>query len=136
MNIPSKTKDGKDAVVLLDQNEMATGYKFFSISDFSPSDDGKLLAFSTDTTGYRQYTLQIKDLRTGKMLPDKVERTTSTEWSNDGKYLFIGQEDDISKRSDKVWRHTVGTDKNELVFEEKELLFGVGVGISRQSAWG
>ncbi|MEO6051909.1 MAG: S9 family peptidase [Pyrinomonadaceae bacterium] len=127
----SKAKDGNDAVVLLDQNEMATGYKFFSISDFSPSDDGNLLAFSTDTTGYRQYTLQIKDLRTGKMLPDKIERTTSTEWSNDGKYVFIGQEDDISKRSDKIWRHTVGTDKNELVFEEKDLLFGVGVGRSR-----
>ena len=129
----SKSKDGKDAVILLDQNEMAKGFKYFSISDFSPSDDGNLLAFSTDTTGYRQYTLQIKDLRTGKMLPDKIERTTSTEWSNDGKYLFIGQEDAVSKRSDKVWRHTVGTDKNDLIFEEKDVLFGAGVGRSRDS---
>ena len=127
----SRSKDGKDAEVLLDQNEMAKGFKYFSIGAFEPSDDGNLLAFSTDTTGYRQYTLQIKDLRTGKMLPDKVERVTSQEWSNDGKYLFIGQEDAVSKRSDKVWRHTVGSDKNDLVYEDKDVLFGVNVGRSR-----
>lgn len=128
----SKTRDGKDAEVLLDQNEMAKDYKYFAIGAFEPSDDGNLLAFSTDTTGYRQYTLQIKDLRTGKMLPDKIERATSVEWSNDGKYLFITQEDAVSKRSDKIWRHTVGTvDKNELVFEEKDVLFNAGIGRSR-----
>ncbi|MFN0277660.1 MAG: S9 family peptidase [Pyrinomonadaceae bacterium] len=127
----SKTKNGKDPEVLLDQNEMAKGYKYFSVGDFSPSDDGNFLAFSTDTTGYRQYTLQIKDLRTGKMLPDKIERVTSSEWSNDGKYIFVGQEDPVSKRSDKIWRHTVGTDKNDLVFDEKDTLFGVGVVRSR-----
>ena len=127
----SRSKDGKDAEVLLDQNEMAKGFKYFSIGAFEPSDDGNLLAFSTDTTGYRQYTLQIKDLRTGKMLPDKIERVTSQEWSNDGKYLFIGQEDAVSKRSDKVWRHTVGSDKNDLVYEDKDVLFGVNVGRSR-----
>lgn len=127
----SKSKDGKDAEVLLDQNEMAKGFQYFSIGKFSVSDDGNLLAFSTDTTGYRQYTLQIKDLRTGKILPDKIERVTSSEWSNDGKYLFIGQEDPVSKRSDKIWRHTVGTDKDDLLFEEKDVLFDCGVGRSR-----
>ncbi len=127
----SKTQDGANAEVLLDQNKMAEGYKYFAISNFDPSDDGNLLAFATDTTGYRQYTLQIKDLRTGKMLPDKFERVTSVEWSPDGKYLFIGQEDAVSKRSDKIWRHEVGTDKNELIFEEKDVYFNVGVGRSR-----
>lgn len=128
----SKTRDGKDAEILLDQNEMAKGFKYFAISNFIPSDDGNLLAFATDTTGYRQYTLQIKDLRSGKMLPDKIERVTSVVWSNDGKYLFIGQEDAVSKRSDKIWRHTVGTaDNNELIFEEKDVLFNVGVDRSR-----
>lgn len=128
----SKSNDGADAEVLLDQNELAKDYKFFAIGDFDVSDDGNLLAFSTDTTGYRQYTLQIKDLRTGKMLPDKIERVTSSAWSNDGKYLFVVQEDAVSKRSDKFWRHTVGTaDQNDLVFEEKDLLFNLGVGRSR-----
>src|SRR5205085_6770167 len=88
-----KSKDGSDAEVLLDQNAMATGFKYFAIGDFAVSDDGNLLAFATDTTGYRQYTLHIKNLKTGEMLPDKIERVTSVVWSNDGKYLFVGQED-------------------------------------------
>ena len=128
----SKSKDMSSPEVLLDQNEMAKGFQYFAVGAFEPSDDGNLLAFSTDTTGYRQYTLQIKDLRTGKLLPTKIERVTSTEWSNDGKFLFYGQEDPVSKRTDKIWRHTVGTaDKNELVYDEKDVLFNVGVGRSR-----
>ncbi|MBV9216761.1 MAG: S9 family peptidase, partial [Acidobacteria bacterium] len=127
----SKTKDGANAQVLLDQNEMAKGLKYFAITDFSPSDDGNYLAFATDVNGYRQYTLQIKDLRTGQMLPDRVERSTSSEWSADGKYLFISTEDDVSKRSDKVWRHKVGSNDNDLLFDEKDVLFNVGVGRSR-----
>ena len=105
----SKTKDGKDPEVLIDQNEMAKGYKYFAISDFAPSDDGNYLAFATDTTGYRQYTVRIKDLRTGKMLPDKVERVTSVEWSPTASIIFYAQEDQVSKRSNKVWRH-IGRD--------------------------
>ena len=127
-----KAKDGTDAEVLLDQNEMAKGFKYFSIGAFEPSDDGNLLAFSTDSTGYRQYTLQIKDLRTGKTLPDKVERVTSQEWSNDGKYIFYVQEDAVSKRSDKLFRHTVGsTEPDKLIFDEKDVLFGISIGRSR-----
>ena len=127
----SKAHDGKDAETLLDQNEMAKGFKYFAIGSFDVSDDGNLLAFSTDTTGYRQYTLQIKDLKTGKILSDKIERVTSTEWSNDGKYLFVGQEDAISKRTDKIWRHTLGDEKNELIFEEKDVLFNAEISRSR-----
>jgi len=127
----SKSKDLSEAELLLDQNELAKGFNYFAISIFEPSDDGNLLAFATDTTGYRQYTLQIKDLRTGRMLPDKIERVTSAEWSPDGKYLFIGQEDAVSKRSDKIWRHTVGSDRSDLVYEEKDVLFDVGIGRSR-----
>jgi oligopeptidase B len=126
------TQDGKDAVVLLDQNAMATGFKYFAISNFEPSDDGNMLAYAVDTTGYRQYKLQIKDLRTGKMLPDSIERVTSVEWSPDGKYLFYGQEDAVSKRNDKIFRHTVGGNgADELIFDEKNVLFGIGIGRSR-----
>ena len=105
----SKAKDGSNPEVLLDQNEMAKGFKYYSIGAFEPSDDDNFLAFSTDTTGYRQYTLQIKDLRTGKLLPDKIERVTSQEWTPDGKYIFYAQEDPVSKRTDKIFRHTVGS---------------------------
>ncbi|HKP70836.1 MAG TPA: S9 family peptidase [Pyrinomonadaceae bacterium] len=128
----SKAKDGSNPEVLLDQNEMAKGFKYFAIGSFEPSDDGNFLAFSTDTTGYRQYTLQIKDLKTGKVLPDKIDRVTSQEWTPDGKYVFYAQEDPVSKRTDKIFRHTVGsTDPDKLIFEEKDVLFGIGIGRSR-----
>lgn len=127
----AKSREGKDEQILLDQNEMAKGFEYFSIGEFDLSEDGNFLAFSTDTTGYRQYTLQIKDLKTGKVLPDKIERVTSAAWSNDGKYLFFVQEHPETKRSDKFFRHTVGTDKNELLFEEKDVLFNLGVGKTR-----
>lgn len=128
----SKTKDGSKAELLLDQNQMAEGFKYFAISNFEPSDDGNLLAYAVDTTGYRQYTLQIKDLRTGKMLPDTIERVTSIEWSPDGKYLFYGQEDPVSKRNDKIFRHVVGSaGPDTLIFEEKDVLYGAGISRSR-----
>ncbi|MEQ1642716.1 MAG: S9 family peptidase [Pyrinomonadaceae bacterium] len=131
-NLRSKTREGANAEVLLDQNEMAKGLKYFAVGTFEISDDGNWLAFSTDTTGYRQYTLQFKDLKTGKVLADKIERVTSTEWSADGKYFFYGQEDDVSKRSDKIFRHTVGTTgPDALIFEEKDVLFNSGIGRSR-----
>lgn len=129
----SKNKDLRDPEVLLDQNEMAKGFEFFSIGSFVVSEDDNFLAFSTDTTGYRQYTLRIKDLRSGTTLPDKIERVTSVAWSNDGKYLFVGQEDAVSKRSDKIWRHDIAANKDTLVFEEKDVLFNAGVGKSRDN---
>lgn len=127
----SKTKDGKDAEVVLDQNQMAEGHKYFSIQEFDVSDDGNILAFSTDSVGYRQYTLQFKDLRTGKILPDRIERVTSLAWASDNKNVIVVTEDDVSKRSDKMWRHEVGTDKTDLVYEEKDVLFNLGTGRSR-----
>lgn len=127
----SRSKDGKDAEVVLDQNLMAEGHKYFSIGEFDVSDDGNILAFSTDTVGYRQYTLQFKDLRTGKILPDRIERVTSLSWASDNKNVIVVTEDDVSKRSDKMWRHEVGTDKTDLVYEEKDLLFNLGTGRTR-----
>ena len=127
----SRAKDGKDAEILLDQNEMAKDFKYFAIGYMTISDDGNLMAYATDTTGYRQYTLQIKDLKTGKMFPNKIERVTSVRWSNDGKYLFYSQEDPVSKRSDKVFRHTLATNKNDLIYEEKDVLFGARISRSR-----
>ncbi|MEQ1762869.1 MAG: S9 family peptidase [Pyrinomonadaceae bacterium] len=128
----SKTMDGANADLLIDQNAMAKDFTYFAISSFEPSDDGNLLAYATDTTGYRQYTLQIKDLRTGKMLADKLERVTGIEWSPDGKFLFYGQEDPETKRNDKIFRHTVGTTgADELIFDEKDVLYNVGISRSR-----
>ena len=123
----SKTKDGKDAEVLLDQNAMAEGFKYFAIGEFDVSDDGNMLAFATDTTGYRQYTLQFKDLRTGKVYPEKIERVTSVAWANDNKTVFYVTEEEVEKRSNELFRHEVGTSKNDLLFEEKDPLYNIGV---------
>src|SRR6185369_9963292 len=79
--------DGKEEVIL-DQNELAKGQKFMAVGTFVPSDDGNLLAYSTDNTGYRQYTLQVKDLRTGKVFPEKIERVNGVAWATDNKTFF------------------------------------------------
>ncbi|MBA2378237.1 MAG: S9 family peptidase [Blastocatellia bacterium] len=127
----SKSKDGKDAAVLLDLNEMAKGHKYFALGTFRVSDDGNWLAFSTDTSGYRQYTLQFMDLRTGAVRPHKIERVTSVAWANDNKTVFYVTEDPEDKRNNNLWRHVVGTDKSEQLYEEKDVLFGIGVGKTR-----
>ncbi len=123
----------KDELVF-DQNELARGLKFFSVGAFVPSDDGNLLAYTTDTTGYRQYTLQIKDLRTGQLLPESFERVGSVAWSTDNKTIFFTTEDAVTKRSDKFFRHVLGSDKTDLIFEEKDELFDIGAGRTRDKA--
>ena len=120
--------------VLLDLNEMAKGQKFMSVGSFAPSDDGNLLAFSTDNTGYRQYTLQVKNLKTGELMPEKIERVDNVAWATDNKTLFYVTEDDVTKRNDKMFRHVLGTDKYELLYNEKDELFDIGVGRSRDKA--
>ncbi|HKY43644.1 MAG TPA: S9 family peptidase [Pyrinomonadaceae bacterium] len=116
--------------IILDMNELAKGQKFMSLGMLSPSDDGNLLAYSTDNTGYRQFLLQFKDLRTGQLLPEKVERVTGLAWGNDNKTFFYVTEDPVTKRSDKFFRRVLGTDKADLVFEEKDELFDIGTGRS------
>ncbi len=120
--------------IILDQNELARGLKFLSVGILSPSDDGNLLAYSTDNTGYRQYTLQIKDLRTGQLLAERIERVNNVAWATDNKTIFYVTEDPINKRSDKLFRHVLGTDKTDLLHEEKDEMFDIGVGRTRDKA--
>jgi oligopeptidase B len=120
--------------ILLELNEMAKGQKFMAVGSFAPSDDGNLLAFSTDNTGYRQYTLQFKNLRTGELLPDKIERVDNVAWATDNKTVFYVTEDPVSKRSDKFWKHVLGGSKDDLVYEEKDELFDIGVDRTRDKA--
>ena len=120
--------------IVLDVNELAKGQKFMGIGAFVPSDDGNLLAYSTDNTGYRQYVLQIKDMRTGKILPERVERVNNVAWSTDNKTIFYVTEDAVTKRSDKFFRHVLGTAKYDLVYEEKDELFDIATGRTRDKA--
>ena len=120
--------------IVLDVNELAKGQKFMSIGTFSPSDDGNLLAYSTDNTGYRQYMLQVKDLRTGKVLPERVERVNNIAWATDNKTIFYVTEDAVTKRNDKFFRHVLGSDKYDLIYDEKDELFDIATSRTRDKA--
>ena len=85
---PAGTDADATEQILLDGNELAKDHAFFAIGDTDISDDGRWLAYTTDTTGFRQYTLQIKDLETGETLPDEVERVGSVVWAADNKTFF------------------------------------------------
>ncbi len=119
--------------ILLDVNELAKGQAFMSVGAMSISPDGNLLAYSTDNTGFRQYTLHIKDLRSGDHLADTAERVGSVVWSADGTTLLFTTEDEVTKRHDKLWRHILGqtASTDVLVYEEPDERFNLGVGRSR-----
>ncbi len=118
--------------ITLDVNELAKGEKFMSLGAYDVSEDGKLLAYSTDNTGFRQYRLHVRDLRTGKDLPDTAEKTGSVVWAGDNQSLFYTVED-RAKRQYRLYRHKLGGDarSDELVYEEKDERFNIGAERSR-----
>lgn len=120
--------------VILDQNQLATGKDFMAVSGMTVSDNGRYLAFGTDDTGFREYTLQIKDLQTGQMLKDTRTHVDSFAWAKDNQTLFYVTEDD-AKRPYRLWRHTLGAANDELIYEEKDALFFLGIGRSRSRAY-
>ena len=119
--------------VLLDLNAMAEGHDFFSLGANSVSPDGRLLAFSTDTAGDERFLLQVKDLTTGELLPDQVPGTSyGATWDLTGSHLFYTTVDE-AWRTDKVWRHRLGTDPREdvVVHAETDERFWVSIGRTR-----
>ncbi|GIE36811.1 protease [Actinoplanes italicus] len=117
--------------VLLDGNELAEGKDFFALGTFDVSPDGKWLAFSTDFAGDERFTLRVKNLVTGEVLADEVNDVFyGSAWSADGGTLFYITVDD-AWRPNRVWRHTVGTTENTLIFEEPDERFWVGVDLTR-----
>ncbi|MEO5936088.1 MAG: S9 family peptidase [Terriglobales bacterium] len=115
--------------VYLDQNQLAVGEKFMNLGALSVSGDSHWLAYSTDNTGFRQYKLRFKNLRTGQLSPEVIEKVTSVTWANDHKTVFYTVEDN-AKRSYRAYRHLVGDDpaKDKLLYEEKDEMFSIGVG--------
>ena len=112
--------------ILLDINELAKGQVFMAVAAFTVSPDGNLLAYSYDNTGFRQYNLAIKDLRTGKTLADHAERVGSVVWANDNQTVFYTQEDAVEKRQYRLYRHAAGsTTADTLVYEEPDEKFNV-----------
>ena len=117
-------------VVILDVNLLAEGQPFMQVGTLSVSPDGRLLAYTTDNTGFRQYTLTVKDLETGGMLPDTAERVGSIVWAPDSATLFYSTEDEQTKRQDRVFRQVMGAMPVE-VFHEDDERFNVSVGRTR-----
>ena len=116
--------------VILDQNQLSVGHAFVGLGAFALSDDQNLLAYTIDYSGFRQYELQVKDLRTGELLPDRAERVTSLEWAGN-KTLFFTTEDAVTKRSDKLSRHALGAQASDLLYEVKDELYDIDIGKSR-----
>ena len=125
--------DAPEAVIL-DANEAAKGHKFFSLGLLDVSPDGNLLAFSSDVTGFREYTLQVKDLRSGEMLPERIEKIRSAAWAADSRMLFYVREDS-AKRAHRLYRHRLGESDDELVYEEEDTRFSISIALSRSLEW-
>ena len=124
-----RTDDAPEEV-LLDLNALAQGHSYLSVGAYVVSDDQHWLAYSLDTTGYRQYVLQVKDLRTGAVLDERIERVGAVVWASDNRTLFYTTEDAVSKRSHQVWRHVLAAPESTLVFEEHDDLYDVSAGRS------
>jgi oligopeptidase B len=121
--------------VTLDLNRMAEGQTFMSVSSYEISDDENLLAYTFDSTGYRQYAMRVKDLRTGALLPSRAARVTSVAWAADNRTIFYTVEDSITKRSFRMYRHTLGSARDTLLYEERDERFSVYVDRSRSQQY-
>jgi oligopeptidase B len=119
--------------VLLDGNQLAAGHDFFALGTFEVSQDGRWLAYSVDLAGDERFTLRIKDLRTGQVLADEIPGTFyGTAWSHDASVLFYLTVDQ-AWRPYRVWRHRAGApvDTDQVVYEEADERFWVGLGVTR-----
>jgi len=128
--------EGAREELLLDLNALAEGHSFLGLDSFEVSEDNHLLAYSTDTTGFRQYALQVKDLRTGATFPERFERVTSVAWASDNRTLFYTVEDETTKRSHRFYRHVLGSaEPDPLLYEETDERFRIEVERARSGAF-
>ncbi|CAM3683697.1 S9 family peptidase [Flavobacterium saliperosum] len=126
--IHSRKKGSLDAKeeIMFDCNEMAKGHSYFQLSGLNVSEDNKWCAFGVDTVSRREYTIQIKNLETGEILPVKLEKTTGgSTWAADNETLFYTRKDLVTLRSDKIYKHKLGSDgkEDQVVFHEKDDTF-------------
>ncbi len=124
--------EGSPEELLLDLNQLAAGHSFLALGSLDVSDDDGHLAYSLDTTGYQQYMLHVKDLVSGAVLPERIERVTTVAWAADNRSLFYTVEDETTKRSHRLYRHALGsTEPDPLLYEETDERFRLEVERSR-----
>ncbi len=122
--------------IIFDENEMAEGHAYYKLTGIEISPDNRLAVFGQDTTGRRQYTLQIKNLETGELLPDRIENTTgSAIWANDNQTLFYTKKDPETLRAFRIYKHIIGDNpvNDQLIYEEKDETFDVFVTKSKSN---
>ncbi|MBI4247443.1 MAG: S9 family peptidase [Candidatus Rokubacteria bacterium] len=120
--------------ITLDLNALAEGHPFIALGAYAVSDDGDRLAYTLDYTGFREYTLYVKDLRSGALEPDRVERVSTVAWAADPAVLFYVVEDH-AKRPYRLYRHRLGAAADDLLLEEADELFRLWVTRSRSRAF-
>jgi oligopeptidase B len=123
--------------VLLDQNELAKGHRYYTLGTRQVSPDHGKLAFSVDTTGAEYFTLMVKDLGTGQVLPDRIpDIHFSVTWAADNATLFYTRTDS-AQRPDRILRHRLGTatSRDTLIFHEPDVLFRVGISRTKDDAY-
>lgn len=130
--IYSRKKETLDAPeeIMFECNEMAKGHDYFKLGGIEISSDNKYASFAVDTVSRRIYTLKIKNLITGEILPDEIENTTGiSAWANDNQTFFYTKQDETTLRHDKVYKHTLGKNnqEDELVYFEKDETFDVSI---------
>lgn len=127
--------DSESEQVLLDMNALAEGRPFLGLGVYEVSPDGRYLAVSLDETGFREYTLQIKDLRSGEMLAERIEKVKSFAWASDSRTFFYAV-DDETKRPNRLFRHRLGaTGEDALLYQEDDERFRVAVWPSRSGEY-
>ncbi len=120
--------------ILFDCNKLAKGHSYFQLGGLSVSPDNKLAVFSIDIVGRRIYDIQVKNLETGEILFDKIEKVSgNVVWANDNKTIFYSSQDEVTLRSDKIFKHKLGTPKADdvLVYFEKDETYNVEVAKSK-----
>jgi oligopeptidase B len=135
-NIHCRKKGSLDAAeeIILDLNELVKGQKFLMLGPYDVSVDGNLLAFAIDVTGFREFNLFVKDLRTGRLLPDRIDKIVGVAWAADNETLFVIREDH-AKRPFRLDRHVLGKDGEQPVYEEKDELYRLTVSGSRDKKY-
>ena len=116
--------------ILFDCNELAKGHSYFQLGGLNISDDNKYAAFGVDTVSRREYTIQIKNLETGEILPEKIEKTTGgSTWAADNKSLFYTRKDEQTLRSNRIFKHLLKDDvaNDALIFTENDETFSTFV---------
>lgn len=127
-----------DEELLLDIDHLAEGYAYYAAKGFSISPDNRLLAFSVDTVSRREYTVYIKNLETGEIYPDRIANTEGAAiWGNDNQTLFYTAKNPGTLLSEKIMRHTLGTDVSTdvSVYEEKDNTNYIAVGKSKNGKY-